>query len=67
MGTDEMRFKITKTERQDPKKPHRAFLWRPARISPHEIAWLETVERRLVVDNEGNYAGGYRDHWEYAD
>ncbi len=62
-----MRFKVAERVWQDPEKMHRVFLWWPARVNQHEIAWLEFVDCRLVVDDEGNYAGGYRAHWEYAD
>ncbi len=40
------------------------FALYPRRIGDQKV-WLEIAERRLVVDSEGNWAGGYRCHWEY--
>lgn len=44
---------------------HFWFAWRPVRINETELIWLERVERQLIVDDEGNWAGGTTTHWEY--
>jgi hypothetical protein len=45
---------------------HRVFLWWPTRVSPTKIVWLSIVGRRLIIDDEGNWAGGQQSHWEYT-
>ncbi len=52
---------------RDPHKFHRHFLWWPTRVDSGHIVWWETVLRRLVVDDEGGWGGGYRAHWEYEE
>ena len=44
---------------------HPWFAWKPVRVNDDFILWLCYVRRRLVIDDEGNWAGGYIDHWEY--
>lgn len=61
-----MRFNYPKKRKVNPEEWHFKFLWWPTRINEFTIVWLETVERKRVVDCEGNWAGGYMWHWEYT-
>jgi hypothetical protein len=54
-----MRFNLSKKASVNCEEWHRWFAWRPVRISPTEICWLEWVERKCTYN--GNWAGG---DWE---
>lgn len=43
---------------------HDKFLWWP-KFFDNMMIWLETIERRVVIDSEGNWAGGFESHVEY--
>lgn len=60
-----MIIKRKRAKPRDCREWHTVFLWWPTRISEDRIAWLETVMRRRIVDDEGCWAGGYIYHWEY--
>ncbi len=54
------------------KKPEKSpYAWQrkfaifPVRVSESELVWLESYERRFIVDDPGNWAGGFRYHFEY--
>lgn len=50
-------------------KWHPWFAWRPIRVGPRDCRWLETIERKWVIDPD--YGVEYFDsdlndsHWEY--
>lgn len=44
---------------------HSKFAWWPTRIDDNRVAWLEKVNRRYVILDEGTWAGGYKYCWEY--
>lgn len=50
----------------DSEQWHRKFVWWPKRLQNGECHCLTYLQRRLVVDAEGNWAGGYMAHWEYT-
>lgn len=56
-----------------PQKPkltsgdwHWKFAWLPTRVSATHVVWFEAYQRRLVTTCEGNWAGGWRAFYQYA-
>lgn len=62
-----MRFKIDSETNMAMKKckPHLWFAWRPVRIAPDEIAWLEQVIRTGRYYWRHNTFRGARRKWNF--
>lgn len=59
-----MLVRLTKAEaRANLQLWHRRFAWKPTRINDEYIIWLEHYWRKLIVVEEGNWAGGYKYRW----
>jgi hypothetical protein len=50
---------------RDLEQWHHHFIIWPRRLVNEECRAFEMVMRRLVVDCEDTWAGGYLSHWEY--
>lgn len=62
-----MRLTLPKVEPLDVEEWHKVFTLWPVRLDNETVIWLEHVMRKLVVDDEGSWAGGYKAHWEYKE
>jgi len=60
-----MRWNKPKIPKTDYEHWNLHFVLWPIRLDDQTVVWWEWIDRRLVVDDEGNWAGGYRAHWEY--
>lgn len=53
-----MIFNIPLHEPPTPDTWKKRFAWRPTRIGPNHVVWLESYEYRVHIVDEGNWASG---------
>lgn len=61
-----MRFAVGLKQKPSADDWQWKFAWLPTRISATQIVWLESYQRRLHTVSEGNWAGGWRARYHYA-